>query len=80
VTLGAGPIRNGEDSRAALLRLKAMRAELGDDIPAVQAGAMLASGELLVRGALAREETRGVHVRSDFPETREIYEGLRFLV
>jgi len=79
VTLGAGPIRNGVDSRAALLRLKAMRAELGEDIPAVQAGAMLASGELLVRSALAREETRGVHVRSDFPETREIYEGLRFL-
>jgi L-aspartate oxidase len=79
VTLGAGPIRNGEDSRAALLRLKAMRAELGGDIPAVQAGAMLAGGELLVRGALAREETRGVHVRSDFPQTREIYEGLRIL-
>ncbi|MCJ7832063.1 MAG: FAD-binding protein, partial [Actinobacteria bacterium] len=79
VTLGAGPIRNGEDSRAALLRLKAMRAELGEDIPAVQAGAMLASGELLVRSALARQETRGVHVRSDFPETSEIYEGLRFL-
>jgi L-aspartate oxidase len=80
VTLGAGPIRDAESSRAALLRLKAMRAEFGTDIPAIQEGAMLASGELLVRGALAREETRGVHVRRDFPESRESYEGLRFLV
>ncbi len=56
-----------------------MRSELGTDIPAVQAGAMLVSGELLVRAALAREETRGVHVRSDFPESREGYEGVRLL-
>lgn len=77
VSLGAGPIRTAADSRAALLRLKAMRTELGYDIPAVQAGAMLASGELLVRAALAREETRGVHVRGDFPDAREIYEGVR---
>jgi len=80
VTLGAGPIRDAESSRTALLRLKAMRAELGMDIPAVQAGAMLASGELLVRAALAREESRGVHVRADFPDARESYEGARFLL
>jgi succinate dehydrogenase/fumarate reductase flavoprotein subunit len=30
---------------------------------------MLTVARLVIRGALAREETRGVHVRMDFPKT-----------
>jgi succinate dehydrogenase / fumarate reductase flavoprotein subunit/fumarate reductase (CoM/CoB) subunit A len=32
---------------------------------------MLAVGEAIVLGALAREETRGAHVRLDFPQQAE---------
>jgi aspartate oxidase len=37
---------------------------------------MIASGQLLIEAALAREETRGVHVRSDFPQTNPALDGV----
>ena len=34
---------------------------------------MLDVSRLMIRSALAREETRGVHVRTDFPETDDAH-------
>jgi L-aspartate oxidase len=75
VTEGAGPIRDAASAARALARLGDLATE--DAGRSAEAAAMVASGRLLVRGALAREETRGVHVRSDFPEPRNSYEGVR---
>jgi L-aspartate oxidase len=72
VTLGAGPIRDAESSAQALVRLR----DLAGSTDAREAAAMIASGQLLVEAALAREETRGVHVRSDFPETNPALDGV----
>jgi L-aspartate oxidase len=38
--------------------------------PAVELANMLLVGWLMARSALAREESRGAHYRSDFPESR----------
>ncbi|REJ67890.1 MAG: L-aspartate oxidase [Planctomycetota bacterium] len=40
-----------------------------DDIPGWELQNMLLVARLMVAGALAREETRGVHQRTDFPDT-----------
>lgn len=79
VSMGAGPVRDAASCAAGLTRLEGLTAEAqgrdGGDAGS-EASAMLASGKLLVRGALAREESRGVHVRSDFPAPRLSYEGI----
>ena len=36
--------------------------------PAVELRSLLAVGDLIVRSALAREESRGAHYRNDFPQ------------
>jgi L-aspartate oxidase len=65
VTLGAGPIRDASSSTRALALLDG----LGP-------GTSVTAGRLLVRGALARGETRGVHVRSDRPSTDPSLDGI----
>jgi len=77
--MGAGPVRDAASCAAGLTLLEGLTAEAQgrDDDVGSEASAMLASGKLLVRGALAREESRGVHVRSDFPAPRLSYEGIR---
>jgi L-aspartate oxidase len=72
VTLGAGPIRDAESANAALPALRA----LGESTDSREALAMITSGQLLIQAALAREETRGVHVRRDFPETNPALDGV----
>lgn len=75
VTLGAGPVREASSALRALELLEAL-AEQAEG--AVEAQAMITAGDLLVRSALAREETRGVHVRSDFPDTDPSLDGVHF--
>ncbi len=41
---------------------------------------MLVNAEALLRSALEREESRGAHARSDFPETDDKLEGINFVV
>ncbi len=41
---------------------------------------MLVNAEALLRSALEREESRGAHARSDFPETDDKLEGVNFVV
>lgn len=73
VTLGAGPIRSALGAFEALEQLKAL-----DAGGSVEAAAMITAGDLLVRSALAREETRGVHMRSDYPDTDPTLDGVHF--
>ena len=40
----------------------------GDLAQVLDLHAMLGTAEATLRGAIAREETRGAHIRSDFPE------------
>jgi L-aspartate oxidase len=75
VTLGAGPIRNATSSRRALAVLDELA-----DARGPSASASVDAGRLLVRGALARAETRGVHVRSDHPRTELALDGIHLSV
>lgn len=43
----------------------------GDGIEQLEVRNLLDLGRLMVRAAIAREESRGAHDRTDFPETRE---------
>ncbi|HYZ16734.1 MAG TPA: FAD-binding protein, partial [Candidatus Acidoferrum sp.] len=79
----AGPLRTREQLERALANLGALKAEAEDiALAPVQRFAlplqeklelhnMIAVSEAIVLGALAREETRGAHVRLDFPEQAE---------
>jgi succinate dehydrogenase / fumarate reductase, flavoprotein subunit len=75
-----GVVRAGTDMEQALEMLDEVRAALaGVDVRPSEEGwadlahvldlkAMLGTAEATLRGAIAREETRGAHIRSDFPE------------
>jgi succinate dehydrogenase / fumarate reductase flavoprotein subunit len=75
-----GVVREAGDMADALDALDEIRSELpsvdvrpseegwGDLANVLDVHAMLATAEATLRGALAREETRGAHIRSDFPE------------
>jgi L-aspartate oxidase len=84
VTAGAGPIRDAASAEAALARLDELTEASGDSQgahtrEAFEAAAMVRAGRLLIRAALARAETRGVHVRSDFPDTDPRLDGVHLV-
>jgi succinate dehydrogenase/fumarate reductase flavoprotein subunit len=66
----AGPLREGSSALAALAdRLAGAQAEdLPDAIALKEARRMAAVAQTIVRGALARTESRGAHQRTDYPE------------
>ncbi len=70
-----GIVRNREGLENAIATFEHMKAEslpkiAGDDIfTALEATNLLLTGELVARAALAREESRGAHFRSDYPKT-----------
>ncbi|MGH9174680.1 MAG: succinate dehydrogenase, partial [Vicinamibacterales bacterium] len=75
-----GVVREAGDMEQALGLLDGVRAALphadvrpseegwGDLAHVVDVHAMLGTAEATLRGAIAREESRGAHIRSDFPE------------
>lgn len=81
---GAGPLRTAGGLAAALAALEALRGEVERTALApqhvfalnlqekVELQNMIAVSETIVRGALARRETRGAQVRLDFPEQDEV--------
>lgn len=73
-----GIIRNREGLSSALAELRGIREE-HRDLMACWGGRalrkMLRVCELTTRGALIREETRGAHIRDDFPGENPSFEG-----
>lgn len=68
-----GVIRDGVGLRGALAKFEQLKKETvprlsGDDIfAALEAKNLLLTAEMATRAALAREETRGIHIRNDYP-------------
>jgi len=81
---GAGPLRTADGLAIALDELAALKDEVEGTALApqpafainlqekVELQNMIAVSETIVRGALARRETRGAQVRLDFPEQDEV--------
>jgi len=78
VTAGAGPIRDAASAAAALERLDVLSKEAAGMAgrAGCETAAMVRAGDLLVRAALARNESRGVHVRSDAPDREPALDGI----
>jgi L-aspartate oxidase len=68
-----GIVRDGDGLRAATRQLTAWRAALPQphDRPSHELANMLLAGRLMAEGALVREESRGAHYRTDYPEPRD---------
>jgi L-aspartate oxidase len=68
-----GVVRDGSRLRTVIGELEGLRSELpaGCSRRACEAANVLDTGLLIARSALAREESRGAHYRTDFPEKRE---------
>ena len=75
-----GIVRNGDDLERAAATLASWRAVLKGptDRPTYELGNMVLVGSLMAEAALAREESRGAHYRSDFPKTSDSW--LRHIV
>ncbi|MDW8389383.1 MAG: L-aspartate oxidase [Oscillochloridaceae bacterium] len=72
----AGPLRDGEGLRAGALRLAAWPWQAAPDDPdGLTAVNAALTARLIVAGALAREESRGGHFRTDFPQPREHWQA-----
>jgi L-aspartate oxidase len=73
----AGVLRSADSLRDAT---KVVRRGLGgDDIKGHELRNLATVAQAVIAGALAREESRGSHTRSDFPETRDSLR-LRFVI
>jgi L-aspartate oxidase len=81
VTGGAGPIRSWGTGESAMDRLTVMAEEAAGAAGrgGFELAAMVRAGELLVRSAIARRETRGVHVRSDHPDPDPTLDGVHLV-
>lgn len=73
VSRAAGIVRDGETMTQALQMLDFWQnyvyAEEFQAVRGLELQNMLACAQLVIRGALRREESRGAHQRSDFPKT-----------
>ncbi|MGH7620838.1 MAG: FAD-binding protein, partial [Gemmatimonadaceae bacterium] len=68
-----GIVRDADGLTHATRQLSAWRAELppAHDRPSHELANLLLVGRLMAEAALVREESRGAHYRTDFPEPRE---------
>ena len=70
-----GIIRSGESLARARETLAAWEQAVAapSDRPSHELANLLLAGRLVTEAALLREESRGAHYRTDFPETREAW-------
>jgi L-aspartate oxidase len=70
---GVGIIRDGETLERAARQLGAWNSAMPrpNDRPSHELANMVTAGRLMAEAALAREESRGAHYRTDHPEPRE---------
>ena len=69
--LRAGLVRSGDGLREAMRELDAMQREYSHPAPsreAIELANMICVSRLVVRASLEREESRGAHFRTDFPD------------
>jgi L-aspartate oxidase len=68
-----GVVRDGERLRKVIGEMEGLRGAVPAQVSrkAWEAANVLDAGLLIARSALAREESRGAHYRTDFPEHRE---------
>ena len=68
-----GIVRSRESLEEAAAVLAGWERKLGDrvDRPSYELDSLVVTGRLVVEAALAREESRGAHFRTDFPEPSE---------
>jgi L-aspartate oxidase len=68
-----GIVRDVQRLRKVVAELEGLRSEVPAQASrrAWEAANVLDAGLLIARSALAREESRGAHYRTDFPERRE---------
>jgi L-aspartate oxidase len=68
-----GIVRDGAGLAAAADQIRGWRQELpaAHDRPSHELATMLLVGQMMAEAALAREESRGAHYRTDFPEPRD---------
>ena len=71
-----GVIRNGDGIAHALAEIARLEAEAGETSLFVN---MTTTARLIAAAAFAREESRGGHFRSDFPEQREAWRHRTFI-
>ncbi len=66
-------MRDGDGLSEAARQLSAWRSALpaGHDRASHELANMLLAGRLMAEAALMREESRGAHFRTDFPEPRD---------
>ena len=68
----AGLVREGNGLQLALSTLDVLQATFGRPVArrdAVELANMITVARLIAQAALTREESRGAHFRSDFPQT-----------
>lgn len=81
MTSAAGPLRHGEQLRAGLAALAHWPSQAEPTDPeAITAANAALTARLIISAALLREESRGGHFRSDFPQQREALRAHRLLV
>ena len=68
----ASIVRTGPDLESGLDRIRAIRYLPSLDSFEIENSNLALVASCVLRGALAREESRGSHYRSDFPETSEV--------
>ncbi len=79
----AGLLRDAEGLSAANEELRNMGSAIPEEIldrQAIELGNLLTVGELIVRSALARKESRGAHYRNDFPKRDDAKFGKHSLI
>jgi L-aspartate oxidase len=72
-----GLVRNEKGLTEALKELSKIEGEVGSDTGEVRN--MIAVGKLIAAAALRREESRGVHYRSDFPDLSPLWDKHIFI-